>query len=263
MKSRLAAPIAAAVLVAACGGGTQPTSHSSATATPDRAAGAVSLALETAFQVELTLPGGRHIYIDVSDPSLLASAPTKDDVLLITGGVYAQGFADAFPGPKIVAKQDSLSLEGVSIRGVAAELVEGQGIDPENPTDVIFVIVAAGVRIAHFGATGQSKLNAEQLAAVGRVDVAISELFDHHNGVDATTQAGLKLMQQVSPRVFVPMASSQETLKQVADTWTASYTTKPSIRVAAATLPTATTMVLVGPQAATYGKALGLKEAEW
>lgn len=63
-------------------------------------------------------------------------------------------------------------------------------VNLEMPTNTIFVVETAGLRIAHFGDLGQTEFTAEQLAALGRIDVAFMQFENSLFPSSALPKAG-------------------------------------------------------------------------
>ena len=171
MKKILSFLVFFAMLLAAC---SKPSTTNGATPTPKPAG--VTLTYEGNAQVELVTPTGRHVYLDVFDPSLLVKQPTAEDILLTThlhSDHYYQSFADAFPGQQILASTGEINLPDVTITGIASGHNSGDPLLEKGGTNYIYVIDLGGLRIAHFGDIGQDALTASQLEALGSVDIAI------------------------------------------------------------------------------------------
>lgn len=216
-------------------------------------------------QIELVAPSGRRVLIDVWDPASITAPVTANDILLTTHGHsdhYVPDFANSFPGQKITISEGQIDLPDVKITAVAAAHDDGMAIVPTGGSDYIFVIDMEGIRVAHFGDLGQSKLTDEQLAKIGRVDVAISQLANSFSTMNATNKKGFNQMAQVKPLIFIPTHVDSDTAKIAATTWKATYSTDP-ITLTKSRLPSETTVVFMGPQADTFGKSLSLKPATW
>ncbi|MBI3751186.1 MAG: MBL fold metallo-hydrolase [Chloroflexi bacterium] len=205
--------------------------------------------------------------LDVWEPNRFTRPPTADDVLLTTHvhmDHYISGVVKAFPGRKLTFETGQIVLPDVKITSIAAGHNEGDHLAAKDGTDYIFLIEIDGVRIADFGDLGQKRLSDDQMAQLGRVDVAISQLDNDMSGMAAVNHKGLNQMQQVGPMVFIPTAHiSHETMQQAAAAFHSTFTLDPSITLTQADLPSATTMLVMGMQARFYGKFLALKPNDW
>lgn len=220
----------------------------------------VTYAAEPA-DVEIATPAGRIVFVDVYDAGNMSRTPTTQDILLIThfhSDHYSKTLTDAFPGRKLLAETGKIELPDVTITGIAAAHNSNDFILDKGGTDHIYIIETGGLRIVHFGDLGQDALTAEQLAAIGKVDVAISQLSNSMSGVDADNLKGLNLMEQVRPRVFIPTHSDTDTMKIAVERWKGFYSTSRTIAISSATLPPARSILILGSMSVPYGKVLKL-----
>jgi len=145
-------------------------------ATPARQA--VTIYYADNAQVELISPQGTRVLIDVYKPTALSSPATKNDVLLTThkhqDHVNAS-FYTSFPGQQLMTKVGEIKVADVAILGIASAHNAADELKPEGGTNYIYVVDMGGLRIAHFGDIGQEALTAEQLKALGKVDIAITQ----------------------------------------------------------------------------------------
>lgn len=236
--------------------GTGVTLYFESTETPDASA-----------QTELVTASGRHIYIDLENSQVVAAKPTARDVLLITHyhpDHEDPNLIDRFTGQKMVAASGSISLPDVRITGIPAAHTEGDAITDKDASDYIFLVEVGGVRIAHFGDLGEKALTASQMEALGRVDVAISQLQNPYSDMDEGSRLGFDQMHQVNPRIFIPthLWGSEATARAAAKEWPALVSTGP-LHLKAQTMPATTTVVFMGLNAEQFGKLLKLKAASW
>jgi L-ascorbate metabolism protein UlaG (beta-lactamase superfamily) len=225
---------------------------------------------DASAQEELVTEAGRHIFIDTVVSTRFSRAPTADDVLLITHlhADHVDSFIiDRFPGHKLIAETGTLVLPDVTVASIPAAHTPGDPTSDPGATDHILVISVGGLRIVHFGDLGEPLLTDDQMAIIGRVDVAFSQLENPYSDMPAGSTMGFDQMTQVDPRIFVPthMWDDQALAEQAAATWPALYTLAPSIHLTPADLPTTTTttMLLMGYNAQLYGEALHLEKASW
>jgi hypothetical protein len=273
--------IATALVVTACSGAAptpspsptaaatpEPTavpSEAPASATPRVFAPATSVTLQFDDNAQTALVGdnGRRIFIDVFFyQGLPKPAPGPDDILLTThrhDDHYLPDFVESFPGTTLTDKPGTIEFDDVKITGIAAAHDVGQ-----MGSDHIFIIDFAGLRIVHFGDCGQAALTDDQLAVIGpgKVDVAISQTYNELSGMDASNQRGVKMMQQVQPKIFIPTHNDGDTIAYAASLWPTTYSTKP-ITLRRSMIPASTTMLIMGRDATFYSTALNLEPAGW
>jgi hypothetical protein len=262
--------------VAGCAGSSQSpgstTTEVSPSVTPaeSRASSGVPtgyLALEGArrenAQLLITTPAGRHVYIDYFDTTY-GPDPGPDDILLTTyddlhwpigpGDLHAnQDFVRHFPGTRIMFEPGRIDRPDVTVVSIPANHLDGA---PDG-TDYIMVVDVEGFRIVAFGDCGQSRFTQDQLAAIGRPDIAMSQLWNPRSLMSETNSLGLAQMKQIGPLIFIPSHRSFETLQQAVATWPSFYH-KGRLLISRAMLPASTTMVLLSPDADVDGTGLGL-----
>jgi hypothetical protein len=244
------------------------TGPNSATVGPQPStAGAPGLTIiyEENAQVELIAASGRRVLVDVAASSRLSKPAGTEDILLTShahSDHYDPNFVDTFPGQKITIEQADIRLDDVTISSIPAAHDDGGVMAPKDGSDYVFVIDMAGLRVVHFGDLGQTELSADQLAKIGKVDVAISQLYNTYSSMDATNQKGFNQMKQVGPRILIPTHLSPGTAELAVSTWSATYATAP-LSLTGARLPARTTVVFMGGMAASYGQEYKLTSSPW
>lgn len=198
-------------------------------------------------QVELISPQGSRVLIDVYDPSLLSAPATANDILLTTHGHsdHVSSLTNNFPGQSLYIKAGTIKTKDVSIVGIPSSHNQDNRFMPEKGSNYIFIIDIAGLRVAHFGDIGQLALTPEQLNALGKVDIAITQLSNSFSNMDIDNLKGFNLMDQLKPKMIIPAHDDIDTVKYAAKLWKAYYTEKP-LKVGPADLDTQTKLVFVG-----------------
>jgi L-ascorbate metabolism protein UlaG (beta-lactamase superfamily) len=247
-----------AMLLAACG---QPAKTAEPTPTPKPAG--VILTYEDNAQVELVTPTGRHVYIDVVDPAQFTKQPTADDILLTTHlhtDHYYRDFADAFPGQKLTDTTGKIEFPDVTVTGIAAGHNSNDPLLESGGSNYIYVVDIGGLRIAHFGDIGQDALTADQLAALGSVDIAIMQFENSFSGMSAANMKGFNLMDQLKPRLIIPTAHVSMPAIQIAvGRWTGYYSESRTVTITPDNLPAGTSILTLGNMAAVYNSLYSLK----
>ena len=232
-----------------------PTNTPSPTQTPK-----VTLYYEENAQVELISPAGTRVLIDVFDPGALSGPATEDDILLTTHGHsdhLSSDFVASFPGQQLMSREGEIALPDVTIRGIASSHSAGE-IRPEEPSNTIFIVDMGGLRIVHFGDIGQDQLTGEQLAALGDVDIAITQIANSFSQMDIENKKGFNLMEQVRPKLIIPTHYDTETLEYAIETWKSAYANTNQLTIGRSGLPDETTLLILGQWAATYGTVYNL-----
>jgi hypothetical protein len=214
--------------------------------------------------VEIITPTGRAIYIDVRVPSKLNKEPTPDDILLTTqthpDHINAI-FVDSFPGQQLYVTSGKIELPDVTITSIPSANYEGDAIKAKGGGNYIFLIETGGLRIAHFGDTGQDALTTEQLATLGEIDLAITQLANSYSHMNASNQKGSNLMKQVKPHLIIPTHFDNATLEQLLQEWPNGYFVSqgPAI-LSKDKIPDGTGLFYMGAGASAYGKIYSLQE---
>ena len=212
-------------------------------------------------QIELISARGTRVLIDVHDPKALSSPPTEKDVLLTThnhGDHRNFDFVKSFPGQQLDVKIGEIKMEDVMIRGIASAHNEGDEFRSEGGTNYIFIVDMGGLRIVHFGDIGQDALTPEQLSALGKVDIAITQLSNFYSDMNAANKKGFNLMDQVKPRLIIPTHIDQPICAKMAiDKWTAYKSSKKFISISPEDLSDKTTILFMSQ----YAGAMNLPDS--
>ena len=78
---------------------------------------------------------------------------------------------------------------------------KGDTLDTSN---VIVVFEVDGLRIAHMGDIGQTALTAEQLKAIGPIDIAFMQFDNGYSDMSLQNEKGFKLIDQLKPTIIIP-----------------------------------------------------------
>ncbi len=271
MTLKLFSLLFAVIILAACAKPATPAPTSTATPLPATAIPSpsptsvpgITLTYQDNAQVELVTPAGRHIYIDVFSPSPLTKTPGPDDILLTThlhSDHYYPDFQENFPGKQLFTEEGQIELtDGTIITGIAAAHNSADPIKAEGSNDYIYIIDVAGLRIAHFGDIGQEALTETQLAALGTVDVAITQFANSFSSMDANNLKGFNLMDQVKPKLIIPTHSDQATIKIAAERWKGYFSSERTITLSKGNLPETESILCLGLLATAYGAIFKLE----
>lgn len=214
----------------------------------------IKLYFEENAQVELIDAKGSRVLIDVHDPGVLSSPPKAMDILLTThnhGDHRRLDFVKDFPGQQLDIKVGQIQLPGITIRGIASAHNDDDPFKDEGGSNYIFIIDMAGLRIAHFGDIGQVALNPDQLQALGKVDIAITQLANPYSDMNAQNKKGFKLMDQVKPKLIIPthIMDYGASAKLAAEKWESFESYKRYLSLSTDNLPTMTTIIFMGRNA--------------
>jgi hypothetical protein len=272
MRTRrsLAVLAVVALAVAACGtpaatSSAAPATTSTPSATTAVSAGKLTIYHEDNCQIELVDSSGRRILIDVYDPTLLSAPAKATDILLTThlhSDHYNAAFESSFPGQKVTNEAGEFTFGDIHVTSIDASHIDDNILAGTDASNHIFVFDFDGFRIAHLGSTGQTKLTSDQLAKLGRVDIAFSPLQDV-SGADSTGLRPIKLMEQLQPRLFVPTHSALATVQAAGKEWSGTFSSKGKVSLSRDQLPAKTAMLFLSSLAVSYGAILNLPETSW
>jgi formylglycine-generating enzyme required for sulfatase activity len=221
----------------------------------------VTIYYEENAQVEIVSPQGGRVLVDVYSPELLSTPPGAQDILLTTHthpDHINQDFLASFLGQQLMARSGKIALPGMTILGIPAAHNAGDALRPKGGTNYIFLVETSGLRIAHFGDIGQAALTAEQLRALGQVDIAITQFANPYSDMDATNQKGFKLMEQLNPRLIIPTHVNYDTAQLAAGRWDGLYTDLSSVTLCPENLSDQTQILFMGQAATNYAPRLNL-----
>lgn len=74
----------------------------------------------------------------------------------------------------------------------------------ENSGNVIIVLEVDGLRIAHMGDIGQTKLTDQQLKALGKIDIAFMQFENSYSDMTLENEKGFNLIKQLDPKIIIP-----------------------------------------------------------
>ena len=116
-------------------------------------------------------------------------------------------------------------------------------VTPETPTNSIFVVETAGLRIAHFGDLGQVEFTPEQLAALGRIDVAFMQFENTFSDLSAAEGRAFRLMDKIGPKLIVPTHAGGKSWEKLNAVYGPAIQAGAVLRVEAGKLPDKTRVV--------------------
>ena len=157
-----------------------------------------------------------------------------------------------------------IELPDVTITSIPSAHNEGDEMKAEGGSNYIYLIETGGLRIAHFGDIGQDALTVEQLATLGEIDLAFTQLSNGYSNMNSSNQKGLNLMKQVKPHLIVPTHFDKFTLEQLIQEWANGYfiAQGPAI-LSKDKIPAGTGLFFMAESAIAFGKVYSLQEWKW
>ena len=225
---------------------------------------AVTLSYWGNAMVELVSPEGTRVLVDVYKPDALTRPATDKDILLTTHthpDHINKDFYTNFPGKQLFTKVGSLQAPGVNIQGLAAAHNSNDKVQAEGATDYIYIIEMGGLRIGHFGDLGQDALTPEQLSALGKIDIAISQLNNSYSAMSVENKKGFNQVDQLKPRLLLATHDSLDAAKFAATRWPVLYSSKPTVSICKSDLTDQTRVLFIAKDK--YKQDLNLSEVGW
>jgi len=205
-----------------------------------------------------------RILIDTAIPVKITSEKSfKEEVLLTTNqhpDHYTETFAKDFKGKQIDYKAGELKGSNYYIKSFPSYRDEKDKTRYDHPTNYIYIIETAGLRIAHFGAVGIDAFTKEELKQFGDIDIAIMKLSNSGSSMNAQNEKALKLMGQIKPKLIIPTHSDKDTLAKAVKVWNGKYCSEKFLQISKDKLPKNTTLVIMGDLSKAYAKIFDLKE---
>ena len=139
----------------------------------------------------------------------LKLSPLEADIALFTHDHFDHNNAKALKGtPFLIANPGEYDAKGAFIQGIFSYHDEQEG--KERGTNTIYTIEVEDMRICHLGDFGQKELSAEQLEAIGDVDILMVPVGGTYT-IDAKTAS--HIVNQIEPKIAVPMHYALPKLK--------------------------------------------------
>jgi L-ascorbate metabolism protein UlaG (beta-lactamase superfamily) len=126
------------------------------------------------------------------------------DVVAITHGHHVNKayLAEVQAARPLVVQTGTWTVGDLRVTGIAG--AHAPAPVKKNPAEMVtYLFEADGLRIAYFSCNGQQQLEPEQVAALGKVDVA---LITVENGSGLSSAHARDLMKQLGARIVVPLS---------------------------------------------------------
>ena len=151
---------------------------------------------------ELTLDNGKVIVTDPYDDSVgYPPLRVRADAVLSSHGHHDHNFFQAVEGdPEIINAPGAFEACGAKITGVSSWHDDAGG--KKRGANVIFIVEADGLRVAHLGDLGHLPDTAEQRAALAGIDVMLIPIGGFYT-IDTPT--AVALIEEARPRAAIAM----------------------------------------------------------
>lgn len=133
----------------------------------------------------------------------------NDNIFLLTHEHYDHNNLDGVsPEAFVVRGPGEYEAGGVFVHGILSYHDDAEG--KERGLNTIYVITMEDMNICHLGDLGQSKLTAEQIEAIGDIDILLIPVGGTYT-IDAERAAAV--VAQIEPKIIVPMHYRVDGLK--------------------------------------------------
>jgi L-ascorbate metabolism protein UlaG (beta-lactamase superfamily) len=113
--------------------------------------------------------------------------------------------------PKLMSKKGELTVGDFNMYTIPSS--HSNDTIVEDGSNVIVVVEVDGLRIAHMGDVGQSKLTEDQLEHLGTIDIAFMQFENSYSDMSLQNEKGFTMIEQLNPTIVIPTHYSDNALK--------------------------------------------------
>jgi Beta-lactamase superfamily domain len=208
------------------------------------------------------IAGDVRILIDIEFPNKISSAKTYNEEILLTTHRHSDHinseFMKTFKGKQIDFTDGEIKGKNYYIKSIPSYHDENDKVRIGKPTNYLFVIEVAGLRIAHFGDIGISAFTEDELKSIGKIDILISQLSNSYSNMDINNEKGFKLVKQINPKILIP-THANGAIEKAVKLWNGKYSSNDLLEISKDKLPQNTTVVIMGAMKNAYKKMYNLE----
>lgn len=120
-------------------------------------------------------------------------------------------YTNSYDVPKLMSKKGELQVGDYNIYTIPSS--HSNDTIVEDGSNVIVVVEVDGLRIAHMGDVGQTKLTEDQLKSLGKIDIAFMQFENSYSDMSLDNEKGFTMMEQLQPNIIIPTHYSDKALK--------------------------------------------------
>jgi L-ascorbate metabolism protein UlaG (beta-lactamase superfamily) len=120
-------------------------------------------------------------------------------------------YTNSYDVPKHMSKKGELQVGDYHIYTIPSS--HSNDTIVENGSNVIVVVEVDGLRIAHMGDIGQTKLTEDQLTSLGKIDIALMQFENSYSDMSLENEKGFAMIEQLNPTIVIPTHYSDNALK--------------------------------------------------
>lgn len=113
--------------------------------------------------------------------------------------------------PKLMSKKGELTVGDFHMYTIPSS--HSNDTIVEDGGNVIVVVEVDGLRIAHMGDVGQTKLTEDQLDQLGTIDIAFMQFENSYSDMSLQNEKGFTMIEQLNPIIVIPTHYSDNALK--------------------------------------------------
>lgn len=113
--------------------------------------------------------------------------------------------------PKLMSQKGELQVGDYNIYTIPSSHSNDTIVDDGG--NVIVVVEIDGLRIAHMGDIGQTKLTEDQLNSLGKIDIAFMQFENSYSDMSLQNEKGFTLIEQLNPVIVIPTHYTENALK--------------------------------------------------
>lgn len=175
-----------------------------------------TISLDTPYTNPCYMIISKNGTVAVADPYLVPSEVKPD---IITSTHNHADHNDPVLDSNTTCKKSYYRVESFAVKDMKVSSIAsthmGDEINKSNPDNIIYVYEVDGLRIAHMGDIGQTKLT-DEMKALGKIDIAIMQLYNDDSGYSLENGMAFKIMEQLKPQIIIPSHSMDSTTDEMA-----------------------------------------------
>lgn len=111
-------------------------------------------------------------------------------------------YTNSYNCKKILYTKDDIKTRDFHIYSFASSHSVDTISDSEQ--NVIVVFEVDGLRIAHMGDIGQTKITDDQMKNLGKIDIAFMQFENSYSGMTLSNEKGFHIIEQLNPTIVIP-----------------------------------------------------------
>ncbi|MHB8129879.1 MAG: MBL fold metallo-hydrolase [Mobilitalea sp.] len=119
-------------------------------------------------------------------------------------------FTKTYDVPKILFEKGEIQTKDYRIYSILSS--HSNDTIAESNKNVIIVFEVDGLRIAHMGDVGQTKLTDEQLTELGEIDIAFMQFENSYSSMTLDNAKGFTMIEQLNPKIVIPTHFTEKAL---------------------------------------------------